>query len=262
MIRQLAAKGRAVLLLMGMALVLLLAHPARWIPLAQSAINLWWARVVPILFPGYLLGTWVVPLIMPYEAVTGLLSLATFPVVGATLALEHYRQGRVSREDAERAWVFGNFTNPLLLPLNLESQVCLLAANGLLCAAALHAIPRRAAPVPARSLMPRGWPASAMDAMNWSAVYGAGVVIVTLMAGLHPVLTRLAFLGEVAVQATTAPIWLRTAIGGSGGLVFLLPQLYQARELGLPTGRLALWRVAAASLAGLLAYLGPHLVRV
>lgn len=263
MTRRIAENGRAILVLASLALLLLLAKPGHWIPLAHSAVSLWWDRVVPILFPGYLLGTMVTPLIMPYPEATGLLSLATFPLVGSTLALEQYRQGQASPADTERAWVFANFTNPWLLPLNLVSQICLVVANGSLCLAALYWVPIARAPRITRARLPvRGWPASAIDAMNWSAVYGAGVVMVTLLAGLHPVLTRLALLGEVVVQSTAFPMWVRTLLTASGGLVFLLPQLYQAHKLGLPALRLATWRLAAVGLAGFLAYILPHWFRV
>jgi hypothetical protein len=209
-----------------------------------DAMALWWASTVPIVFPGYLAGSYVVDNLSDPRPALVVLGLATWPAIGGAWVLSAVRAGRLDADQAEYLWRWANFSNPLLAPTPMVAAAVALAGLAV-------ALPGRAAlnpsPLPGALTGPR-LAARALTAMNWATVFGAGIVLVAWAEALtHGPALGLLFWEPVSQPHAAAPL-VAWALA-QNGLVFLLPQLGTVARMGLPVWRWAAWRILAGGLA-------------
>lgn len=226
-------------------------HASTVVHASTMGIDLWWHSIVPIIFSGYMLGRLGTDGLDSAEAAAALMGLATFPAVGGILVLDAYGQGRISSRLAERAWVWANFTNPLLLPLSPSREGVLLLSQALVAVFACFLLPSQERP--STPLTTNRWPHWAADGMNWAALYGVAVVAGSWLHVLMPASDAwLVVIDPVTRLARSQPVTV--AAIALNGLIFLGPQLLTARRLGLPAARWLFWRLLAGLLAGFLAW--------
>lgn len=144
---------------------------------ATDAINLWWTRLVPIMFPGFVLGQALGSLWpRPRMAAWMILAFFTFPPVVAVSLVDLTRQGRLSPQALTPLLLYTNLANPLLFP---HPRVGLfIDAAALLTAILLVPRPIRQdfrQPMP---ITPRRW---IIDAMNWTSILGFATIAAWLI---------------------------------------------------------------------------------
>ncbi len=139
---------------------------------ATDAINLWWTRLVPIMFPGFVLGQALGSLWPSHRLQTWMiLAFFTFPPVVALSLVDLTRQGHLSPQELTPLLLYTNLANPLLFP---QPRVGIFMDGATLLAAILIAprpIRRQLTqPVP---IKPRRW---IIDAMNWTSILGFATI--------------------------------------------------------------------------------------
>jgi hypothetical protein len=220
-------------------------EPARVTLRTGEAVARWWATLVPIVFPGYLAGSRLASSVRDARWALALLGLATWPAVGGALALRAVETRTLPPRQVETLWLWANFTNPLLMPDARVAAAVLLAdatvaIGGTLRLGAGHL------PVP---IALRGtWPDWAADAMTWATVFGAGTVLVAWAESVWPAPAMWLGLAEPVTHVLAHPPLAAFALA-LNGLVFLVPQLWQAWRVGLNPWRLLTWRLLAGGLA-------------
>lgn len=218
--------------------------------LAQG-LDLWWERWVPVVFPGYLAAR-VATARWPWPAAAAVTSALSFSAAGVLSGLDAYRRREVTAAEAERCWIWANGNNPWLTAVNPHVWISAGLATALVGLAS-HARPARTAQsVPRLHPAATEWGAWTAEAMNWAAVLGV-VSLITAVGGLVGPPTRL-WLGVLDPLSSppSDPVWGAAALSLNGALL-LVPELVLARRLGLPAGRLLLWRLLQAALAAILA---------
>lgn len=220
----------------------------------EATVALWWNHLVPILFPGYALAAAVlssrlqksptVPLIL-----TGFL---TFPALSGALVLDAVKREHMSPQTANALLLFTNLYNPWLFP---DPRLGLIVDIGLFSGALiLKAFPTRE-PVSDYPPAPRSW---IIDAMNWTAIFGAAMIFASLLMALLPGLRWHILLEPITshwIHPGDMPS-LGALLGyGLNGFVFLVPILYRTHTLGLSWSRILGGRLLQA-LVGALVVVG------
>lgn len=240
----------AVLLSSGL-LAFALVRPEISRNLLESAITLWWNRMVPIVFPALVFAGTVlyIPTTLPIWGAVTLYSLFSFPLVGAHVALTAYDQKKIYQEQVYALIPYANLYNPFLLPnphALFRLDLCLMASAFL--------VSQR---LPSNTLNRTDRPTESslvLEAMNWTTVLGAMTAFAVILQGLGlgnwvPVLTEPLTPHWTALHTT--PLWVVFFLG-TNGLVTVLPVLFQAHALSLSIRRIIRDRLLQAFLATLL----------
>ncbi len=257
-----APKSRVIIALALMILVIggTLANPGLTRHTAEHAIALWWNHLVPIMLPGYVLAqSWLY--LLPRWQAPALVgtALLTFPPAALMAVLVHLDRASDQNWNPVPLLLYTNLYNPLLFPRASEG----LALDACLIAAALILGPRLAlhAP-PARhlSFSPRQW---ILDAMNWTTIVGAVIVLAFLAHQWIPALGVGWLVDPIGLHwrmpgAWTPARFFWTAFGGLG---YWLPLALYIGKRPRTAARLAGIRALQAVLAGLLYWGGMAAIR-
>lgn len=195
--------------------------------LLVGALTHWWDHAVPVIFPALILAQWFGALFpMEAEWTPALLSFASFPAVGALLALDRGRR-HPDRARTLRELAWSNLFNPLLF---VHARPAL-ALDGALAAVAWLAVgmPQRSAP----RRIGFGLRRPAIHAMNWTTIYGAAtvlgrIVVTGLSAHVAPLIDPWSAGGRLDL--------VRCISLGFGGLAYLAVFARPVRRTGVLTG--------------------------
>lgn len=257
-----APNSRVILALALISLVIggTLANPGLTRHTAEIAIALWWNHLVPIMLPGcvlaqswlYLLPRWQTP------ALVGT-ALLTFPPAALMVVLIHGNRESDPDWDPVPLLLYTNLYNPFLFPRASEG----LALDACLLAAALIMRPRLAFhPQRARQLLfsPRQW---VLDAMNWTTIMGAVIVLALLAHQWIPVFGAGWLVDPIGLHWRIPSSWTpaRFFWTAFGGLGYWLPLLLYIEKKPRAAARLAGVRALQACLAGVLYWGGMAVIR-
>jgi len=213
----------------------------------QEALDRWWTRWVPVVFPGYALAR-LLSADWPWVWAAAATSTLTFSAAGLIPSLNALQRGEMTPGEAERCWIWGNLNNPWLDAATLRVWVSASMATLLTGWTAAYALPGRS--TPRRPPDFTDWASWAGEAMNWAAVLGLVVLVVAGMATVGG--GAWGALLDPLVSPVPNPV-LHAALLDFGGGLLLVPELLVARSVGLPVGRLLGWRLMQAASAALLA---------
>ncbi len=212
----------------------------------EDALDRWWARWVPVVFPGYALAR-LVTADWPWTWAAAATSVLTFSAAGLVPSLSAVRRQEITLLEGERCWVWANLNNPWLDAASLRVWLSATLATLLTGWTAGYTLRGRYTPRLAPDFT--DWSGWAGEAMNWAAVLGLVALVVTAMARVGG---RWGALLDPLVVPVPNPI-LHAGLLDFGGGLLLVPELLIARSTGLPWMRLVGWRLLQAASAALLA---------
>lgn len=219
------------------------------------AIDLWWTRLVPVMFPGYVLaqiflGWWSRPKLGAWMT----LAFLTFPPIVGLALVDLERQGRLSSDQITPLLLYTNLYNPLLFPRPVQG---ILLDGALLTFALILCPPPYRVPIlPRAKNAPRRW---IIDGMNWTSVVGLTTIAAWLVhRWFHPLdlgwLTDpLAIHWGSPQNPTHALFW-----AAFGGMAFWIP-IFWAMPASERTKSL-LYRTVQAVLAASLVYVAERIL--
>ena len=216
-----------------------------------DAVQYWWSRIVPLVFPSLLMVEILIQLLPGRTGIQAWMrSMASFPLVGAMRRCDH-AASNPSSPSLYQDLVWSNCYNPLLftpLARGMFLDLCLLVAAGLTIA--IRGGPlfptRRTPPVSIR------WRSAALDAMNWATILLAEIMVSRIVR-----LPSWHWLYQIVVDPFPTPsphLLLDVFMLATNGVIMLVPLLLYAARLRLSWQRIAIDRLIQAGWATLICW--------